>query len=319
MDYSADDLFRAFGDSGRRELFRLLSEAALTVGEIVEILEMPQSTVSRQLKALRGTGLLHERRQGNRTFCTLVEPVSNGRARLPDLLNQWLRAQPLSAVVRSRLERVLESRNGGEDAFERLAHQWDDLRRRYFGGIFQFEALLALLPREWNVLDVGTGTGYLLPTLARHFRRVTAVDPSPAMLSLARQRAEREGLDNLVFSFGQLEDLPLEPAVVDAALAVLVFHHCEDLGRAAVELHRVLRPGGNLLVVDFHPHAIPEFQREMGDPRAGVDPQIVRQGLREAGLRVEVSRSLPPPPSDLPEGPRQEAPELFVIKGVRPV
>ncbi len=318
MDITTDQLFRAFSDPGRRELFRLLGEAPLAVGEIVEILDLPQSTVSRQLKALRETGLLQERREGNRVYCSLVEPASNGNTKLPDLLNQWLREQALSPVVKSRLDNVLGGRDGGEDAFERLAHQWDEMRRGYFGSQFHLEALIALLPGQWHILDIGTGTGYLLPTLARHFRKVTAVDPSPAMLSLARQRGEREGLHNVDFGFGQLEDLPVESESVDAVLAILVLHHCEDFDRAASELFRVLRPGGRLLAVDLYPHQMEEFRREMGDPVNGIRPDELQRRLTGSGLEAELLRPLKLPPPELPEGPKRESPELFLLKYHRP-
>ena len=71
-------LFRSFSDSGRRQVLRLLGEAPLTVGEITEILGLPQSTVSRHLKTLRNTGLLMDRREGSRVYIGLIEPNGNG-------------------------------------------------------------------------------------------------------------------------------------------------------------------------------------------------------------------------------------------------
>lgn len=314
VDTLADQLFRALSDSGRRDLLRLLGEAPLTVGEMVDILKLPQSTVSRQLKALRDTGLLQERRDGARVYCALVEPASNGHAGLPDLLNRWLREQPLSPVVRRRLESVISGRNGGEDAFDRLAHQWDEMRRGYFGSQFHLEALTALLPPHWRVLDIGTGTGYLLPTLARHFQHVTAVDPSPAMLGLARQRAEREELTNVTFSFGQLEELPVDSESIDAIVAILVLHHSVSLPQAASELHRVLRPEGALLAVDLFPHDMEEFRREMGDPVLGLEPDKLCRHLEQAGLHTELRRRLELPPPELPEGPDKASPDLYLLK-----
>ncbi len=314
--HRVDLLFRALGDPARRDLARLLGEAPLTVGEIVDVLRLPQSTVSRHLKALRATGLLVERREGNRVISSLHEPVSNGDADLPDLLNEWLRKRPLPSPVQDRLRQVLQGRNGGEDAFDRLAHQWDELRREYFGVQFHLEALLALLPETWHVLDVGTGTGYLLPSLSRQFARVTAVDPSSAMLALARQRAEREGLSNVRFDSGRLESLPLKDACVDAALAILVLHHAQDRSVALGELRRVLKRGGKLLIVDLMPHSLESFQREMADPIRGVDPSELMEEMRRAGLPPKRHRPLPTRSGD-GGGPEREAPELYLITSQR--
>ncbi len=310
-----DTLFKTLSEPVRRDLARLLGEAPLTVGEIGEVLKLPQSTVSRHLKTLRSTGLLVERRDGNRVINALVEPNGAPDHELATLLNQWLRAQPVPNSVMERLRQVLRGRNGDEDAFDRLASQWDEMRQRYFGDKFHLEALLGLLPEEWQVLDIGTGTGYLLPVLSRQFSRVVAVDPSRSMLALARQRADKEGLTNVSFRFGRLEDLPLAAATIDAALAILVLHHARDMSAALAELHRVVRPGGLLLTVDLVPHSLDVFQREMADPVRGLEPDGLARAMEKAGWAPRFHRPLPTFFNGT--GADREAPELYLIKCVR--
>ena len=314
---SADVLLRSLGDSSRRLVARILAEEPLTVGEIAEVLGLPQSTVSRHLKTLRSTGLLIDRREGSRVFIGLSEPVVNGNGDLAGVLNTWLRGQSLPTAVGTRLRRVVTSRNAGEDAFERLAHQWDELRSEHFGGIFHLEAIASLLPTEWRVLDIGTGTGYLLPFLARQFREVIAADSSAAMLELARQRAEREGLDNVRFESGRLEDLPVADAAVDCALAVLVLRYSTDLARSAAELGRVVRPGGRLLVVDIMPHTMDDFERRIGDSSGGLDPDQVAREVGRAGFHVSQQRVLRLPSGESPAAPTRPAPDLFLITAER--
>jgi ArsR family transcriptional regulator len=319
---SADILFKSFGDDARRQIARILAETPLTVGEIADVLGLPQSTVSRHLKSLRATGLLVERREGSRVYVALGEPSGNGANRVPgsleQLLNLWLRHQPISPAVAARLGRALDERNGSEDTFDRLAHQWDDLRFEYFGGAFHLEALASLLPGEWRVLDAGTGTGYLLPFLGRHFREVVAADRSPAMLDLARQRAMKAGLGNVDFRLGRLEALPIEDASIDCAISMLVLRHSPDLGRALGELSRVLVDLGRLLVVDIGPHSMEEFRRRIGDASLGLDPATVAQALDEAGMDVACRRVLSPREAT-PAGPKRPAPELYLISARRRV
>lgn len=294
---------------------RLLGEAPLTVGEIVEITGLPQSTVSRQLKILRNTGLLVDFREGSRVITGLMEPNGND-LQLPDMINQWVRSQPLSKALSDRLTRVLEGRKGEGDKFERLAFQWDEMRRQYFGSQFHLEALCALLPSEWHVLDVGTGTGYFLPVLSRVFRQVIAVDPSPAMLGLARQRAERENISNVSFKYGHLESIPQEAETIDAALGILVLHHASDYRSALGELHRVLKPGGRLLIVDMFPHSMEAFQREMGDPVSGIDPEELTGWMEQAGFEARHWRHLTPG-DESASGPLKPAPEMYLIRANR--
>lgn len=310
----AETLFRCFGDPARRQVLRLLGETPLTVGEIVDVLDMPQSTVSRHLKSLREADLVVDRREGTRVYTRLADPSGNGEVALVENLVSWLRERPLAERVRARLERVLSEREGLGNAFDRLAHQWDEMRREYFGTQFHLEALAALLPREWHVLDVGTGTGYLLPVLSRQFRRVTAIDPSPAMLGLARQRAADERLHNVTFLPGRLEELPLADGGADAAIAMLVLHHAQNTGGALAELQRVLGPEGRLLIVELAPHDQEDLQRAMGDPVAGIDPEELERCVETAGFRVTASRVLPAP-LDGPTAPRKPAPDVYVIVG----
>ncbi len=310
---TADSTFLYFSDEGRRSLLRLLAEVPLSVGEISEVMRLPQSTVSRHLKALRSTGLLVEQREGNRIICSLAPAAENGH--LFDLLNQWLRDQSLTPEIKTRLDFFLSDRERGADAFGRLAHRWDELRHAYLGNQFHLEALTALLPRDWHVLDLGTGTGYLLPVLSGHFRAVTAVDPSQAMLELAERRARQLGLENVTFHHGTMESLELGDDSVEAVFAILVFHHIEHPARTLRELGRVMKPGGRILVVELRAHENEEFQREMGDPVKGFPPDRLRRALREGGLEPEIERGLEIGPES---GAEKMAPDLYLVRARRP-
>jgi ArsR family transcriptional regulator len=315
--HSADVLFRSLADPARRQVARIVAETPLTVGEISGILGLPQSTVSRHLKSLRTAGLVVDRREGARVFIALSEPAGGTGEAVDELgqaLDAWLRQQPLPGPVRARLLRAIEKRDRSEDTFGGLAGRWDELRREHFGSAFHLEALASLLPCEWRVLDAGTGTGYLLPFLGRHFRRVVAADSSPAMLELARARADRAGLSNVDFRLGRLEDLPLGDASMDCAIALLVLRHSADPARAIRELARVLVEGGRLLIVDIGLHSMEDFRQRIGDGLWGLDPVFVADLLAGAGFGVGLSRPLPLPEA---EGPTRPAPDLFLISATR--
>ncbi|HPK00982.1 MAG TPA: metalloregulator ArsR/SmtB family transcription factor [Candidatus Sumerlaeota bacterium] len=286
-------LFRTLGDPLRLRLLHILSVEELTVSEIVRVLELPQSTVSRHLKALRERGLLADRPVGSATFyrASLAAELGNGDTLLRDTLATMLRETPLPPADRARLEQVLALREAeGGEFFDRMAHRWDALREACFGPTFHFEAFLHLLPAPWRVADLGTGTGYLLPALGRRFRKVIGVDRSASMLELAGRRVAATGLTNIELRVGELEGrLPLRAGEIDLAVAMILLHHLHDVAAALRSIHRALKPGGRLLLVEILPHENEAFRARMADRRPGIDPDQMRRWLTEAGMR-EIER-----------------------------
>jgi ubiquinone/menaquinone biosynthesis C-methylase UbiE len=116
---------------------------------------------------------------------------------------------------------------------------------------------LAEVKRGDQVLDVGCGTGSL--TIAASGRagtngEVHGIDAAPQMIEVARQKAERAGVD-VDFQVGLIEDIPFPDDTFDLVLSSLMLHHLpHDLKREGfVEIYRVLKPGGRFLAVDFEP------------------------------------------------------------------
>lgn len=109
---------------------------------------------------------------------------------------------------------------------------------------------LAASPGE-RVLDVGCGPGFYVAELLDQVGpagSVLGVDASPQMLELAARRSQDH--DNVAFHEGDATALPVEDADFDAAISVQVLEYVADIGAALSELHRVLRPGGRVLIWD---------------------------------------------------------------------
>lgn len=323
MDHqAASSLLRALGDPARLRLLHLLQTEELSVGELVRVLELPQSSVSRHLKALRDEGLITDRAAGPATYyrAVLIQETGTGekgRGRLRSTISDMLNTDNLPVSDKQRLERVLALRVQGEGGFfDQIGLQWDALRESCFGASFHLEAFMALLPQHWTVADLGTGTGYLLPHLARHFKIVHAVDSSSAMLELAARRvADYAEADRVVFHEGRLEQLPLSLESVDLVLAVLMFHHLESLEEALGEVARVTKRGGKVLVVDFDRHENQAFQLRMADEGAGLDADELAELLEKAGFGEVTRHALGQP--QLPGHELAPVPGLYVITGVK--
>jgi arsenite methyltransferase len=113
-------------------------------------------------------------------------------------------------------------------------------------------AALALGPGE-NVLDIGSGPGFLACEMATEVGSagsVDGIDPSESMLALARRRRPPEGVGEIRFVAGDAYALPFPEEAFDAVVATQVYEYVQDMPAALGEAFRVLRPGGRLLVLD---------------------------------------------------------------------
>ena len=109
------------------------------------------------------------------------------------------------------------------------------------------QGLLAGQPAG-RALDAACGTGRHAAFLVERGHEVIGVDQTPAMLDRARATVPAAR-----FETGTLEALPLEDATVDLVVCALALTHVEQLTPAVVELARVVKPGGRVVVSDVHP------------------------------------------------------------------
>ena len=106
-----------------------------------------------------------------------------------------------------------------------------------------------LLPSD-RVLDIGCGPGAAVRHAARRAAVATGVDPSPVALSLARRISTLRHIANVAWLAGHAEALPLSDGAVTVAWALHSLHHWDDQQAGLREIHRVLAPGGRLLLAE---------------------------------------------------------------------
>ncbi len=278
------DLFRTLGDPTRLRLLAALEDGELSVGELAEALGLAQSGVSRHLAQLRGAGLIEDRREGTSTLLRVPEALRDEPASAVwPVVRDLLRDLPEAAGDRGRLEQLRSSRRS-RDFFTEVAPRWDSLRAAQYGEELRHLALLELLPRDITVLDVGTGTGFMLLGIAPRVRRFIGVDASEAMLAQARASLAAAGFPDADLRVGSMESLPVEAASVDVVLANMALHHAHDPRRALREMARVLVPGGKVVLTDLARHPHEWVREELADAWPGFTPEELQDGLTRAGL-----------------------------------
>jgi ubiquinone/menaquinone biosynthesis C-methylase UbiE/DNA-binding MarR family transcriptional regulator len=299
------DHLASLADTTRSRLLLLLDRHELTVSELCAVTQLPQSTVSRHLKALSDAGWIASRAEGTSRLYTMTrEELDAAARRLWLLVREQVGTSPAAAEDQRRLQRALaERRTKSQEFFSSSAGQWDRLRDELFGDRFHLSALAALADASWVVGDLGCGTGQVTAAFVPFVSRVIAVDSSAAMLQAARKRLH--GVDNVDLRRGELEGLPIDDARLDAATLMLVLHHVPEPEKALAEVGRVLKPGGRILLVDMLPHDRENYRQQMGHVWLGFADDHVRHMLTGASfddIRIVA----------LPADARAKGPGLFV-------
>ncbi len=284
------DSLKILSDPTRLRVLSLLLREELSVAELQDILGMAQSRISSQLALLRQGGFVQDRREGKKAFYSL-------RASLPPKQLTLLRAAcesvaelPESAEDRENLDRVLQRRRRvSEQYFNLIAGR---LGKGYCPGR-SWEALghlaLRLVPAI-TVADLGAGEGLVSQLLAHRAERVWCIDSSPKMVEVGTELAKKNGLANLSYKLGDIEQVPLADKSVDLAILSQALHHAAHPQRAVDEAFRILKPGGQLLVLDLKEHTFEKARELYGDLWLGFKESALHSFLKKAGFqKVEVT------------------------------
>jgi len=170
--------------------------------------------------------------------------------------------------------------------FDNIAHQWDDLRKCYFPDALKAKATEGLVHNK-NIIaaDIGTGTGFLALELAKVSHSVIAVDVSTEMLRMAQRKARQEGLSNLLFIRGEMQNIPLMDESVDIVFTNMALHHVDDPLKGIQEMYRILKPDGSITIIDVEKHEFQWAKEEMRDVWLGFEHREIAEWLQIVGFK----------------------------------
>jgi ubiquinone/menaquinone biosynthesis C-methylase UbiE len=133
-----------------------------------------------------------------------------------------------------------------------------DLLTRVLGMNKAYDALVAQaeLVDGLRVLEIGCGTGNVTTRVKRAAPGADVVGCDPDPLALARAQRKAHGMSGIRFERAYAQELPFADGEFDRVLSSMMLHHLDDdvKAAAAVEVYRVLRPGGTLHIVDIGGH-----------------------------------------------------------------
>lgn len=274
-------ILRVVADPSRLRILLLLENEELSVAELQEILAMGQSTISTHLSQLKQAGLVEDRRTGKNNLYRAHH--KNGA--LAELLKQARSEIAEASHDQTALKRVLKKRRDKTQAF------FDEVAGRFgrnyvpgksWKGIA--EALLRLMP-PMIIADLGAGEGAFSLLLAQRAARVIAVDSSSRMVEVAKAQAKKQGVKNLEYRIGDMEEVPIEDHAVDLVFFSQSLHHALHPERALAEAHRILRPGGRIAILDLVKHRFEEARELYADQWLGFSEAELETTLTRAGFK----------------------------------
>lgn len=284
------DILKTLSDPTRLRLLALVMREELSVAELQEILGMGQSRVSSQLALLRQVDLVSDRREGKKAFYSLRADLTPKTQSLLKAATDSVAELPVVVEDRENLDRILQKRRRTQEQyFNLLAGR---LGKNYCPGR-SWEAIghLALrLTPAIDIADLGAGEGLLSQLLAARARQVWCIDNSPRMIEVGTELARKNQLANLAYKLGDIERVPLADKSVDLAILSQALHHAQHPQTAVNEAFRILRPGGQLLVLDLNEHTFEKARELYADVWLGFKESALHGFLKKAGFaKVEVT------------------------------
>jgi len=317
MDTAA--ILKAFGEDTRLRVLRLISTQELAVYELVSTLDMPQSRISRHLAVLRHAGLVRDRREGNWIYYRMVsEELAPFAKAVWEAIRSRQRDSEFFPEDLAHLKGTLATREARSKAyFDVVLSEWDRIRRSYIDDALSFVVVASLIRPGATAVDVGTGTGGVLVSLAQAAAKVIGVDSSDKMLAVCAERLEQSGLKNVELRLGSAEDLPLADGECDTAFSSMLLHHLGDPGLGIREMARAVKAGGKVVISDLVKHDYDWTREVMADVWLGFTEEQIRDWLAEAGLEgVTYSSAAVPSPRD-PDSARKL--RAFLATGTKPL
>lgn len=281
---------RALSDPTRLRIVALLEKDELSVNELQEVTRMGQSRISTHLGLLQDAELVQSRREGKRTYYRLNQNADSTAREFIAVAVRGAKEVPEHTADEVNLKRVLARRNNQQQLyFNQIAGRFD----RSYGPGRSWQAFGQMLLRVMPplvVADLGAGEGLLSELLALRCKKVIAVDNSEKIVAFGAAKAKKNGLKNLEFRLGDLQAPPIDPQSVDLVVLSQALHHAQEPDKAIAACHKILKPGGQIMILDLLQHTFTKARELYGDRWLGFPESDLQRWLESAGFKkIEVN------------------------------
>lgn len=280
------EVLKILADVTRLRLLRTLRQGDFTVQDLMQILNMGQSRISRHLILMSETGLLKVEKQGTWRYYRLAPENGFFQQVWPTVEEHLAEIEMQKQDADGLLEVMAKRRKRSQEFFDRHARDWDDMQTKLLNLPDYRSDLEELLPVGGLAVEIGVGSGMLLPLLIAKADRVLALDQSPSMVALARETVQEHHLERVDVRLAEMNHLPIVDDSVRTVVLNQVLHHAEQPLDVLKEVGRVLAEGGRLVLADLLRHEYDWARERLADQWLGFKRQELEAWLIESGMEV---------------------------------
>ena len=283
------DALKAIAEPTRFRLVSLCAQGELTVSELTRIVGQSQPRVSRHLKLLQDAAVLESFREQHWVFYRLSQRVSCQKL-VQDMLEQLPVTDAVMALDQSRLNELRHDRAKLSEAFvETEVPDWLRLHT-YHGDEQRFSnAVREALSGQpvGHLLDIATGTGRMLKIAGPLAESGVGIDLSKKMVMVARNALAEANLPHITVRQEDMYQMRFSSRSFDTVTIDQVLYFASNPDVLINEATRVLKPGGQLLLVAFT-----EAPSAKNPPSVSIALENIKSWLKEAGLMITSANAL---------------------------
>lgn len=279
---------RAAAEITRLRILSVLRDSELTVSELVQILDQSQPRVSRHLKLLCESGLLQRYQEGARVYHRIADSGENSRI-ARGILDMIDNNENAFHEIQLRLKNIKQKNAAlAADYFDKNAGDWDSIRNLAIPDTYIERKLIECLniSKPELFLDLGTGTGRMLEIFSPHIVKGIGIDLSWEMLQVARSNLDSTGVKNCTVRQSDINELKISDNSVDVISIHQVLHYLERPDQVISESSRVLKSGGQLIIVDFLPHDLEFLRENHAHRRLGISHNAIQLWAEKCDLKL---------------------------------
>lgn len=289
------EILKTLSDDTRIRILNILSFEPLCVNEIIEILNLGQSRVSRHLKIFLEAKILKAVRDGAKIYYGISPEF-----RLHPLYDSWNQIRQIHTsywdkeffeILQSDTKKVFELLNKRKLEsilfFDKFGDLEEKNQNQYIDSEFYRKQIIKLIPKKVTLtIEPGCGTGWVSQELIKKTKKLICIDQSSSILQKAKERLLPLHESRIEFISSSMEQIPLQSEIADLVVYSMALHHVPNVPLALQEGYRVLKKKGMLIIAELENHKEEAMRKYFADFWLGFYLEDIKKELHRLNFKI---------------------------------